>query len=606
MQSGGAQNYHFKGIAQPSFISTVLGALALSSPVAGESPRLHDPAKPLSVQGFMLDHDVCLWFAKEKYQIKLDTLSETNCGEIAPWSLAKMNMDFIVSRDLLDHNQIQCSPEVLSQDSIKQLEEKLACLDMWIDEDRFTKKLDSERELAWVGFISSLPFNIIKAVALSELQSAILRPQMPMHEIRRWGIASLAVSTSVNIASNMLGVYMCSGSKYAVAEPSIKNSLVGSLLLALAVGGLSSALLPAPGGPEPRLRAQNAIDIIMGLTAFTVLTQAQFSHFLGNQILDGNYSNAAADIDVNYFGSLLGMFALALPYAVYRDHLARQHNQANPQPAVPVLRNPAPLPIELRNNARLAQINPSVHTGRNLSLAREQLVKLKRLDQSLPRRFKESDETIWARINVSVSLTDVKHSVRADGCHGTSYYTKSSANHFLQTLDSVKFIFDREFVDLRVTPREVVARIWRVAAAKAMAHDPTNEDLREKVAQDLLEQCARIATTIHGSDAAATNPCGSGKIESLLQFAQTLIPELDLFRGRWDIPPQSTAVKNECFAGFARDIEVLRRRGSTGRHQLSDGATKDYLHDMYVIHHNKMSSKVFEHMYSEFQKVLGV
>jgi|GEM_PF-3890980 len=55
MQLVGAQNYHSTNAHQPSLISTVVGALALLTPVVSERARLHDPAKPLSVQGFIVD-----------------------------------------------------------------------------------------------------------------------------------------------------------------------------------------------------------------------------------------------------------------------------------------------------------------------------------------------------------------------------------------------------------------------------------------------------------------------------------------------------------------------------------------------------------------------
>ena len=124
----------------------------------------------------------------------------------------------------------------------------------------------------------------------------------------------------------------------------------------------------------------------------------------------------------------------------------------------------------------------------------------------------------------------------------------------------------------------------------------------DEMSSKLVEQMARIATTIHGNDARAMNPCGSGKIESLLQFASTYLPELDLFLQKLTSMPQSEAVKNEYFGEFNR---VLFQFGESQKPNLpTDDAEKAHLQQIYVTEQNRMTQAVFNHLYTEYQRQL--
>ena len=381
--------------------------------------------------------------------------------------------------------------------------------------------------------------------------------------------------------------------------------------------------LPAPADEAQMRKLAYKIG---GLVGLTVLLQRNTGFLLGGLLLDGNLKKALPDYAFNMMGSLPLIMALVI--AVFAAGACgprpapRQNGQQNNAGNARLPVNPA-VEMSLRpsfsnRNARLARAHGGVHVLDNVSLARQQLVRLKALSAQTVMQSRETDETIWARINVSLALTDPTQILHADGDNGTTYNIKDNARQFLNSLNDYQDTFNAEFGDLEVTPKQVVAMVWRVVMANAMEQDSTNEAIREATAQQLIDQCARISTSIHGGNSEQYNPCGSGKVSSLLQFANTMIPELDLFAGTFETLPENQVIQNEFFASFARDVKYLLEHPET----LYDNAQIDsdeldqsvvepteqqikaHLSNIYVDQDKKMTIDVFKQLYQGYVNAL--
>lgn len=204
------------------------------------------------------------------------------------------------------------------------------------------------------------------------------------------------------------------------------------------------------------------------------------------------------------------------------------------------------------------------------------------------------------------------------------------AQTFLKTIDLQIDTFNRELGHLRATPDAIVAMVWRKVTAQAASTSsndvaststaPTTDPLADSK-NALLEQFALIATLIHGKESNQVNPCGSGKIASLLQYAALCLPALDLFAGQFTSLPTSEAVINELLADFAREVnQWLKQKPEDDADESPDNVSprsnasatsdqdmqdiKSYLQGIFVTQQQKMNDATFGQLFNRYEAAI--
>jgi|GEM_PF-3004138 len=426
-------------------------------------------------------------------------------------------------------------------------------------------------------------------------------------------------------ASGLAVMQAANGNDALNFEPAgFYRSALGSTILA---GAATLITLAMGGAQSPSLQDREGYAAVIGLKIVLLkLLQSEISFLIGSQALDGDTSKFRSDFTQNMAGALalpalIAVTALTVTslqgcFTSARAAAAPEGAAAGPMHPRQQARvnNANPVELELADAAQFQRRNPDdiqivdgVHDPYTRAIAREQVKALKTLDASLQKHAPESDELTLSSIMHSIDHAPTNRNI-AD-----KYQVKSAATEFMQTLNNNLRTFQREFADLQTSPEAIIAMIWRASMAsmtstadEAGPSKPSQALGLQAMAAKLVEQMAQIATTIHGVDSQATNPCGSGKVESLLQFAATYLPALNLFANKFVAVPENLAVQNEFYADFNRAVHTMPpvNAADQAHNQPQNQLQKEYLYAIYVTQQDKMTPEVFEQMYANYQQQL--